>query len=621
MAFPKYHGITLANNSWIENAHFERLTADPVPVQPGRVWFNTTEKKFKFSGLNAGGSVIVYTFATAAELADEVARATAAEADLQAQISSEIAARIAANAALTQALADETAARIAAVQAETDARVAADQAAAAAASDQLATETAARLAGDAALGVRIDGVQAELNATQAGAGLNADGTFTAPENTQYLGEATNLKDIGVKLDQAIVDEKTARIAGDAALASALANEAQLRADGDAALQATIESWVQTQIALDNTTDEARVAAEAALRIAKDDALQAELDRTQAAIGLDTDGNLIPITGTNFLDGATSVFAGAFALDAQLKVVTDGLAAEAQARSTADQNFLNQLQAEKTRAQGKEDALQQELNTTQAGAGLEADGSYATPTGSNYLNGAVSLKDADYFLDAAIKVNTDAIAALQASTASALAAETAARTAADNALDARVTTVEGQVNGKIGDLSALTTDEKGTIVGAINELDAGLASEVAARTSAVAALQAADQAAADALAAEVQRAQGVEGDLADLTTTEKSNLVAAINEVSVLAGQGTDALKTAINDKRFTYASPIAALEHTVAHNLNAAFVSFSVLVEGSDGKYRNDVVPVEETNANTLTISLAESRRIKVTVQDVSDLA
>lgn len=51
---------------------------------------------------------------------------------------------------------------------------------------------------------------------------------------------------------------------------------------------------------------------------------------------------------------------------------------------------------------KLDAIQAELDKTQNGAGLNADGTYAPETASNYLNGATSLKDADKKLDAAIK---------------------------------------------------------------------------------------------------------------------------------------------------------------------------------------------------------------------------
>lgn len=51
---------------------------------------------------------------------------------------------------------------------------------------------------------------------------------------------------------------------------------------------------------------------------------------------------------------------------------------------------------------KLDAIQAELDKTQTGAGLNADGTYAPETSSNYLDGAKSLKDADKKLDEAIK---------------------------------------------------------------------------------------------------------------------------------------------------------------------------------------------------------------------------
>lgn len=73
--FPRIHGISLANNSWIENLHVERLAADPVPAQPGRVWFNVTEKNFKFSSLDANGAVIIRSFILDSDVATALASA------------------------------------------------------------------------------------------------------------------------------------------------------------------------------------------------------------------------------------------------------------------------------------------------------------------------------------------------------------------------------------------------------------------------------------------------------------------------------------------------------------------------------------------------------------------
>ena len=55
------------------------------------------------------------------------------------------------------------------------------------------------------------------------------------------------------------------------------------------------------------------------------------------------------------------------------------------------------------------SLQSELDTTQAGAGLDAGGSYTADATTNYLTGATSLKNADSLLDAQIKLASDLLA--------------------------------------------------------------------------------------------------------------------------------------------------------------------------------------------------------------------
>ena len=69
-------------------------------------------------------------------------------------------------------------------------------------------------------------------------------------------------------------------------------------------------------------------------------------------------------------------------------------------------------------------------------------------------------------------------------------------------------------------------------------------------------------------------------------------------------------------KGFTIGSVTTSL--TVQHDLNTSPVLVSVYVEGDDGKYRNDIVAVEETSNNVLTIGLTESRKVKVAVQSMA---
>ena len=436
MAFPKFHGIPLANTSVLENLHIERLAADPVPATAGRLWVNTTEKKVKFTGLDENGAVVVHSFGSAAELASSLAEA----------------------------------------KAYTDAAI-----------------------------TNLRGV--------------------APELLDTLGE----------------------------IAAALNNDP------------------------------------------------------------DVYNTLVAMIGTN-IEAAKAELRGAvsetFDTLAELEA---GLVAEQVARSAAD--------------------------TAEANARTAAD--------------------------TTLQNNISAVAGD-------LAAETAAREAADTALDGRLTTVESQASGKIGDLTTLTTTVKTDLVSAINEVDADLAAEVSARTAAVSAEQTAREA-ADAtlttnLAAEVSRAQAAEGTLttnlaaeasarqaADSTLTTNlaaevsraqaaegtltTNLAAEVSraqaaetqlqsniDAEATARQTADTAEAAartaadqsirddVNAGKFTFASASAALVHTVQHDLNTSPVLVSVYVEGDDGKFRNDIVAVEETNNNTITIGLTESRKVKVAV-------
>lgn len=61
---------------------------------------------------------------------------------------------------------------------------------------------------------KISGLQSELNATQAGAGLNDNGSYVPEIGSKYIDEATSLKDADKKLDGALKAEEEARIAKD-----------------------------------------------------------------------------------------------------------------------------------------------------------------------------------------------------------------------------------------------------------------------------------------------------------------------------------------------------------------------------------------------------------------------
>lgn len=171
-------------------------------------------------------------------------------------------------------------------------------------------------------------------------------------------------------------------------------------------------------------------------------LQSELDLTQAGVGVDTDGNYVQKADANYIQAETSIHGATIKLDADLKATADGLAAEITARGDADA------------------VIQTELDTTQTGAGLEADGTFVAEATANYVNTATSLKDADIKLDTQLKVVADG-----------LAQEIADRAAEDTAIRSGAGLL---VTGAMPDVSTTTFVKDATsIFGAVVDLDSAV----------------------------------------------------------------------------------------------------------------------------------------------------
>jgi len=116
-------------------------------------------------------------------------------------------------------------------------------------------------------------------------------------------------------------------------------------------------------------------------------LQEELDRTQVGAGLNPDGTYAPNVASTYINSATSLNNADALLDAAVAATNarvDGVVADVASLS------------------GKSDSLQEELDRTQVGAGLNSDGVYEPNLLANYISGATSLKNADELLDGEIK---------------------------------------------------------------------------------------------------------------------------------------------------------------------------------------------------------------------------
>lgn len=222
-------------------------------------------------------------------------------------------------------------------------------------------------------------------------------------------------------------------------------------------------------------------------------------------------------------------------------------AEVTRATTAEQGISAALASEVTRATGVEGALQTELDATQAGAGLAANGGYTADATTTYIKTATSLFDADKKLDAAVKSLADNVAqgtgALQTEvdfieaavgldadgkfvtivgnyTGSATtvveaiqAVDTAAKANADaiSAEASRASTAEGQISADLASEVARATSAEGQIA-------SDLSAEVSRATTA-------EQGISDALASEVTRATGAEAAIASNLASEVTRATA------------------------------------------------------------------------------------------------
>lgn len=150
----------------------------------------------------------------------------------------------------------------------------------------------------------------------------------------------------------------------------------------------------------------------------------ELGFIRSFVGKSGDGNELPTySTTNFILDGDSLETAAGKLDAQVKTNADNISSEITARSDADA------------------LIQSELDDTQSGAGLNADGTYSATGGANFISTATSLKNADNLLDAQLKSTQDDLDALETSFATASSKLDRARTESSSVAVTTATSID------------------------------------------------------------------------------------------------------------------------------------------------------------------------------------
>mgnify|MGYP001089022964 CR=1 FL=1 len=355
----------------------------------------------------------------------------------------------------------------------------------------------------------------------------ANASAITQEASRATAEETSIRadftaaDTSIRSDFAAADAVTLNAAKTDATTKANTAEANAKtyADGlvtaEAALREAADDVLEGQITTEAT---ARASADNALDT-RVTTVETEMTATQAAIGVNTDGTYVARTGTNYLNGSTSVRSEATKLDVALKAeetariaadntLTTNLATEVAARIAGDAGLQGQITAEVTRATAAEGVLT--TNVTANATAITAESTRAqgeetrleglinniiANTDSAALDSLTEIVAAFQSADGtitglvqsnqtAIATNATAIATEVTDRVAAVSAEAAARAAADTTLQSNIDgkvakagdTMSGILNMGSNKISALANGVVAADAVNKGQLDTGLAAQ-------------------------------------------------------------------------------------------------------------------------------------------------
>lgn len=299
--------------------------------------------------------------------------------------------------------------------------------------------------------VEIAEVQEELDATQVGAGLGADGAYSADAARQYLASASSLKDADAKLDAEIktINERLSDKHGTESLLNKDAFDQANSPAADFALSASynvVDALNELAFFGNSSTS----------------ALQLELDRTQSNMGIDDSAMASIAASTN------KIFAATVATEFN----TGGSPDATLAAKSAGDSLIDII----TTMRGESDGAFKEI-VNAAGFAIDAGTGYIQYSASgsaSYVASASSVKDADAKLDAGLVVARDLIDGFWAQTGTADSLVNFSESALGDGQGANLTVVDAlnELAAMIGSEpdGSLALDTTATdLVAAINEL--------------------------------------------------------------------------------------------------------------------------------------------------------
>ena len=276
-------------------------------------------------------------------------------------------------------------------------------------------------------------------------------------------------------------------------------------------------------------------------------------------------------------------------DADTRLQTN-INSEATTRAAADNQLQANINNEISNRTSADSVLQDQIDTfnsrlvTERNERQQADTTLQTNINNERIRAEAAEGVLDDKIDQEIVDRTTAVAGFQAQ----LNAEIETRAARDNALAADIEAEETRATGVEGSLTNLSTTSKTNLVSAINEVNSNVTAERQRAEGAESALgtritnettarEIADTELGNRITGETNRATGVEGTLSNLTTTAKTNLVAAINEVDShadTANSNIGTMNSLTTDAKTTLVAAINEVDsHTDTNTSNIGTLS------------------------------------------------
>ena len=256
-----------------------------------------------------------------------------------------------------------------------------------------------------------------------------------------------------------------------------------------------------------------------------------------------------------------------------------------------------------------------MTATQLAAGVNADGTYITPTGSNYIDASTSLADAAAKLDAAIKAVDNAHNGNRGNLQSQLDAEIARATAAEGA---NRTLINGEIaratsaESDLGDMITTNAQAIASEASRAQGVESSLQNQIDFITSNT------DSAALDSLTEIVAALQSGDGDLLSLIQTNQTDIATNASDIS------TEATTRASADAsiRAEFAAADVALQTQIDGRVKKSGDSMSGVLDMSGNKVENvanGTVSTDAVNKGQLDAGLAAQHISQFSTTDVAE--